>query len=213
MEHLLRDVKDSTISTLSSEVGDMVAGLRGLKSRLLEVKEYLGAVLAGRLPVNHDIMGSLQAREGGSGWRSGLPGSPCLPAALPGELRACPQRPAHEWCHLPAVQDIFNLLPNLNVAELSKSFAVESNDMMLVIYVASLIRSVIALHNLIDNKEHRALTEREHEKVGGRPAAGRRRGLWAVHALGAINRLNAPCLELCSASPVIGCSLPRLCRS
>ena len=32
----------------------------------------------------------------------------------------------------PAPQDIFNLLPNLNVAELSRSFTVESNDMMLV---------------------------------------------------------------------------------
>ncbi len=61
----------------------------------------------------------------------------------------------------PAAQDIFNLLPNLNVAELSKSFAVESNDMMLVMYLASLIRSVLALHNLIDNKEARSMNERE----------------------------------------------------
>jgi hypothetical protein len=45
-----------------------------------------------------------------------------------------------------------NLLPNLGVHELSRSFAVKSNDMMLVIYVAALIRSVLALHNLIENK-------------------------------------------------------------
>lgn len=77
------------------------------------------------------------------------------------------------------LQDVFNLLPNLNVAELIKSFAgnitnwrfsvgltcflkslhlylpycaVKTNDMMLVIYLSSLIRSVIALHNLINNK-------------------------------------------------------------
>lgn len=30
--------------------------------------------------------------------------------------------------------------------------AVKTNDMMLVIYLSSLIRSVIALHNLINNK-------------------------------------------------------------
>lgn len=59
------------------------------------------------------------------------------------------------------MQDIFNLLPNLNVAELSRSFAVESNDMMLVLYLASLIRSVLALHDLIDNKTARMAAERE----------------------------------------------------
>jgi hypothetical protein len=62
------------------------------------------------------------------------------------------------------LQDTFNLLPNLNVADLSRSFAVESNDMMLVLYLASLIRSVLALHDLIDNKTARMAIERE--KVG-----------------------------------------------
>lgn len=50
------------------------------------------------------------------------------------------------------LQDIFNLLPNLGVEELARSFAVQSNDMMLAIYLSSLTRSVLALHNLIDNK-------------------------------------------------------------
>ena len=31
-------------------------------------------------------------------------------------------------------------------------FSVKTNDMMLVIYLSSVIRSVIALHNLINNK-------------------------------------------------------------
>ena len=61
------------------------------------------------------------------------------------------------------LQDIFNLLPNLNVAELSRSFAVESNDMMMVVYLASLIRSVIALHNLMLNREERKQKEKEKE--------------------------------------------------
>ena len=50
------------------------------------------------------------------------------------------------------LQDVLNLLPNLNVEELTRAFAVKSNDMMLVIYVASLVRSVLALHNLLNNK-------------------------------------------------------------
>lgn len=50
------------------------------------------------------------------------------------------------------MQDVFNLLPNLGVEALSRSFTVQSNDMMLAIYLASLTRSVLALHSLIDNK-------------------------------------------------------------
>ncbi|KAJ6432547.1 hypothetical protein OIU84_019728 [Salix udensis] len=57
--------------------------------------------------------------------------------------------------------DVFNLLPNLNVADLIKAFAVKTNDMMLVIYLSSLIRSVVALHNLINNK----MLNKEHEKA------------------------------------------------
>lgn len=48
-----------------------------------------------------------------------------------------------------SVQDVFNLLPNLNMEELSRAFSVKTNDMMLVIYMSALIRSVLALHNLI----------------------------------------------------------------
>eukprot|EP00884_Botryococcus_braunii_P014364 jgi/Botrbrau1/22929/Bobra.0030s0007.1 len=115
VEHLLRDVKDATVSTLATEVGRMVTGLRGLKSRLSEIQHYLSLVVAGTLPVNHDILYQLQ--------------------------------------------DVMNLLPNLGVEELSHAFAVKSNDMMLVIYLASVIRSVLALHNLIENKEHRVWKE------------------------------------------------------
>ena len=60
VEHLLRDVKDSTVTNLSSEVSHMASGLRALKSRLSEVQQYLSLVLEGRLPVNHDIMYHLQ---------------------------------------------------------------------------------------------------------------------------------------------------------
>lgn len=59
------------------------------------------------------------------------------------------------WCAAVPPQDIFNLLPNMNVEALSTSLAVKGNDMMAVIYLASLIRSVLALHKLIDNKEQR----------------------------------------------------------
>eukprot|EP00976_Prorocentrum_cordatum_P114141 1195809-Prorocentrum_minimum.AAC.8 len=50
------------------------------------------------------------------------------------------------------LQDVFNLLPNLNMEQMVTSFAVKSNDMMLVMYLSSVVRSVVALHNLINNK-------------------------------------------------------------
>jgi 26S proteasome regulatory subunit N8 len=49
-------------------------------------------------------------------------------------------------------QDIFNLLPNLKVDQVVKNFSVKTNDYMHVIYISTLIRSVISLHNLINNK-------------------------------------------------------------
>jgi hypothetical protein len=60
VEHLLRDVKDATISTLSTEVERMAGGLNTLKARLLEIQQYLELVISGKLPVNHDIVYSLQ---------------------------------------------------------------------------------------------------------------------------------------------------------
>ena len=58
------------------------------------------------------------------------------------------------------LQDIFNLLPDLTNPEFVRSINVNTNDQMLVVYTASLIRSIIALHNLINNK----LSNKEAER-------------------------------------------------
>ena len=50
------------------------------------------------------------------------------------------------------MQDIFNLLPNLNIDEIVKSMLVNSNDVYLAIYISAMVRSVIALHGLLANK-------------------------------------------------------------
>lgn len=50
------------------------------------------------------------------------------------------------------MQTILNLLPNLNTEALVKSMLVKTNDMHMAIYLASLIRSVVALHDLVNNK-------------------------------------------------------------
>ena len=65
----------------------------------------------------------------------------------------------------PSMQDVFNLLPNLRMEELSRAFSVKTNDSMLIIYVSALIRSVLALHGLIENKEQRAEAQQAAEKA------------------------------------------------
>jgi 26S proteasome regulatory subunit N8 len=50
------------------------------------------------------------------------------------------------------MQTVFNLMPNLNVEELVRSLLIKTNDMHLVIYISSLIRCVISLHDLVRNK-------------------------------------------------------------
>jgi len=121
VEHLLRDVKDTSVSTLATQIHGKLLSLKSLIAHLKEMHSYLENVVSGRLPPNHQILSQLQ--------------------------------------------DIFNLSPNLNLEELAKSFAVKTNDMMLVIYLSSLIRSVIALHSLINNK----LDLRESERKENMP--------------------------------------------
>jgi len=62
------------------------------------------------------------------------------------------------------LQDIFNLLPDINLREFVRSMYIKTNDQMLVVYIASLIRSIIALHNLINNK----IQNRDAEKNEGK---------------------------------------------
>ncbi|CAJ1901613.1 unnamed protein product [Cylindrotheca closterium] len=50
------------------------------------------------------------------------------------------------------LQTILNLLPNLNTDEMVRSMMIKTNDMHMAIYLSSLIRSVIALHDLINNR-------------------------------------------------------------
>ena len=118
VEHLLRDIRDTTsVGTLSTRVSGRLASLRGLHSRLVEIRDYLTSVVKGELPVNHQVIYNLQ--------------------------------------------DIFNLLPNLDKQELVRSFSITNNDQLLVVYLSSLIRSVIALHGLVNNRMDNAKGEEE----------------------------------------------------
>lgn len=110
VEHLLRDIKSPhQFGTLSTRVSSQLASLKGLHSRLIEIRDYLALVVRGKLPVNHQIMYNLQ--------------------------------------------DVFNLLPDLDgqaeEARLKRrAFRAETNDGLMVVFLSSLVRSVLALHDL-----------------------------------------------------------------
>jgi 26S proteasome regulatory subunit N8 len=49
------------------------------------------------------------------------------------------------------IQDMFNFMPDL-ISELRRSFNVNTNDNSTVIYVSSLVRAILSIHDLINNK-------------------------------------------------------------
>ncbi|OWR43683.1 proteasome 26S non-ATPase subunit 7 [Danaus plexippus plexippus] len=116
VEHLLRDIKDTTVGSLSQRITNQLLGLRGLHSQLSEIRDYLIQVNQGSLPMNHQIIYQLQ--------------------------------------------DIFNLLPDIFSDNFADNLYIKTNDQSLVVYLAALVRSIIALHNLINNK----ITNRDAEE-------------------------------------------------
>jgi 26S proteasome regulatory subunit N8 len=130
VEHLLRDIRDVSVGTLSDQVQAKLASLKGLKKRMEEMHQYLEHVVSGKVAPNHQIIYNMQ--------------------------------------------DIFNLSPHLNVEELVESLTVTTNDSMLVVYLSSLVRSITALHDLINNKVyniHAEKREAERRKRKERGAA------------------------------------------
>lgn len=69
------------------------------------------------------------------------------------------------------IQTVFNFLPNLNVEVLVRSLMVKTNDMHLVIYISSLIRCVVALHDLVKNKLQYKDVDPWTEKEGSKEQA------------------------------------------
>jgi 26S proteasome regulatory subunit N8 len=130
VEHLLRDINDPTISTITSLIQAKMGGLASLKDKLSEMKDYLEHIVGGRIKPNQEIIANMQG--------------------------------------------ILNLLPNLNVDEMVRALLVKTNDMHMVIYLSSLIRSVVALHDLVNNKiryneqVEMGLDGNEQNKKGGK---------------------------------------------
>eukprot|EP01059_Diplonema_ambulator_P028065 TRINITY_DN46780_c0_g1_i1.p1 TRINITY_DN46780_c0_g1~~TRINITY_DN46780_c0_g1_i1.p1 ORF type:complete len:360 (+),score=154.30 TRINITY_DN46780_c0_g1_i1:28-1107(+) len=119
--HLLRDIQDYTVSSLATQVKEKINAIKAIAAKLTEIKDYMEMVVAGKLPLNHNI--------------------------------------------LYYIQDIFNSLPSLHLIRHSTAIATETNDQTMVTYLGSLMRSIVALHNLILNKfDMKRLKEEEEAK-------------------------------------------------
>ncbi|KAK2741447.1 proteasome regulatory particle subunit [Myotisia sp. PD_48] len=127
VEHLLRDIRDVAVGTLSTRITSQLQSLQGLHLRLRDIGQYLQKVLDGELPVNHAILGNLQ---------DVFNLLPNLATARPGASTI-----------VGGVEQ-----PQIENTELSRAMNIKTNDQLMSIYISSLIRAITAFHDLIDNK-------------------------------------------------------------
>ena len=124
MEHLLRDIRDVAVGTLSTRITSQLQSLQGLHLRLRDIGQYLQKVLDHELPVNHAILGNLQD----------------VFNLLP-NLSTPAQTPR-----------ISGQETQIENSELARAMSVKTNDQLMAIYISSLIRAITAFHDLIENK-------------------------------------------------------------
>jgi 26S proteasome regulatory subunit N8 len=139
VEHLLRDIRDVAVGTLSTRITAQLQSLQGLHLRLRDIGTYLQKVLDGDLPVNHAILGNLQD----------------IFNLLP-NLTTPVTKPANEG----------NKSSQIENSELARAMSVKTNDQLMTIYLGSLVRAITAFHDLIENKiqNRRQQDEKEAQK-------------------------------------------------
>ncbi|PVU94660.1 hypothetical protein BB561_002381 [Smittium simulii] len=131
VEHLLRDVKDNAVGTLSKRLIMQINSLKGLAQRLLKIRQYLDSVVEGKLPINYEIIQNIQK----------------IFNLLPKTIEYSPTEN--------------NSTPNASNSTITRA----TNDSFLIIYVSSMIRAIISLHDLITNKIQNRESEAVSEKV------------------------------------------------
>ncbi|CAK7204590.1 proteasome regulatory particle subunit [Sporothrix eucalyptigena] len=131
VEHLLRDIRDVAVGTLSTRVTNQLQSLQGLHHRLGDIQTYLKKVLDGQLPVNHAILGNLQDVF------NLLPNLSTKTASPSGTSSA---------------NGSSTTVPGGGEGDLAYAMSVKTNDQLMAIYLSSLIRAITAFHDLIENK-------------------------------------------------------------
>ncbi|KAL8908311.1 MAG: hypothetical protein Q9171_005497 [Xanthocarpia ochracea] len=142
VEHLLRDIRDVAVGTLSTRITSQLQSLQGLHLRLRDIGQYLQKVLNGELPVNHAILGNLQDVFN-------LLPNLSTPSNTPQTNGAT---------------------SSTDNTELARAMSIKTNDQLMAIYLSSLIRAITAFHDLIENKiqNRRQQEEKEAQKEEGK---------------------------------------------
>ncbi|KAF2097618.1 Mov34-domain-containing protein [Rhizodiscina lignyota] len=172
VEHLLRDIRDVAVGTLSTRITSQLQSLQGLHLRLRDIGQYLQKVLDGDLPVNHAILGNLQDVF------NLLPNlsTPMKPAAPSGT--PAPGQSNGVGSSGPT------MAKEADNSELARAMSVKTNDQLMAIYLSSLIRAITAFHDLIENKiqnrqqqeeKDAAGQEKEKEKTEGKKEDGEKK--------------------------------------
>ncbi|KAF1938464.1 Mov34-domain-containing protein [Clathrospora elynae] len=151
VEHLLRDIRDVAVGTLSTRITSQLQSLQGLHLRLRDIGQYLQKVLDEDLPVNHAILGNLQDVFNLLPNLSTPKAAPVAGAAN-GVGSAAGQAGA------------------VDNGELARAMSIKTNDQLMAIYLSSLIRAITAFHDLIDNKiqNKQQAEEKESKKEDGK---------------------------------------------
>ncbi|KAL9088093.1 MAG: hypothetical protein Q9159_003291 [Coniocarpon cinnabarinum] len=149
VEHLLRDIRDVAVGTLSTRITGQLQSLQGLHLRLREIGDYLGKVEKGQLPVNHAILGNLQdvfnllpGLNAPGGGKKAIPNLGGQAAQVNG---------AGHLANGTALKEESSFGSGQN-NELSRAMSIKTNDQLMSIYLSSLIRAITAFHDLIENK-------------------------------------------------------------
>lgn len=152
VEHLLRDIKDLSTGTLSTRVSQRLDSMRGLQTRLAEIRDYLDQVVTGRLPINHQVVYNLQDIFNLLP-NIDLSSSSASPIAGPSskgedvEMNGTAVNGKSAEGKAQTGADVV-----AGARSRSRPLTIATNDQLLVMYLSSLIRAVIALHGLINNK-------------------------------------------------------------
>lgn len=147
VEHLLRDIRDVAVGTLSTRITSQLESLQGLHLRLQDIGRYLQKVLDGELPVNHSILGNLQD----------------VFNLLPNL-----STPKAAGKDLPTINGQVNGGVGISGGstentELARAMSVKTNDQLMSIYLSSLIRAITAFHDLIENKIQNKRTQEDED--------------------------------------------------
>jgi 26S proteasome regulatory subunit N8 len=131
VEHLLRDIHDPTISTIASMIQEKVVGLQTLHSKLLVCQQYIQSCISqSTTTTNADGTTTTTTTNA----KSVAQINPTI---------------------LSNLQTIISLLPNtIAITDQlhHRSMMQQTNDMYMSMYIAALIRTVMAIHDLINNQ-------------------------------------------------------------